>query len=114
MQTPIHRTESSPSASTPSLLTTEPGRAEHIAALLRALAHPIRIRIIAILCESEANVSELAERLGAKQAIVSQQLQILRTHRLVSVARENGFAVYRLAEQQLRQLVRCMEGCSIR
>jgi ArsR family transcriptional regulator len=95
-------------------LSRDPQRAGHVAELLRALAHPIRIRIVAILCQEEAHVSALAERLEAKQAIVSQQLQILRTHRLVAVSRENGFAKYRLAEPQLRNLVCCMESCSVR
>jgi len=96
------------------VLTGDPDRANHVAELLKALAHPIRIRIVATLCQGEAHVSALAERLQVKQAVVSQQLQILRTHRLVAVAREHGFARYRLAEPQLRQLVCCMENCSVR
>ena len=95
------------------VLARDATRADHIAELLKALAHPIRIRIIAILCRGEANVSALAEKLGSKQAIVSQQLRILRNHRLVAVSRKDGFANYRLAEPQLTNLVCCMESCSV-
>ena len=87
-------------------------RAERLSEILKAVAHPLRLRIIALLCgESEAHVNGLAERLGTPQPIVSQQLRILRARRLVQVTRENGFARYRLAEPALRDLVHCMESC---
>jgi ArsR family transcriptional regulator len=98
----------------PSTLAEDPVRAAHIAGLLKALAHPIRIRIVAILCEGEEHVGALATKLKVKQAVVSQQLQILRTHRLVAATREAGLARYRLMEPQLRNLVTCMESCSVR
>lgn len=92
-------------------ISTDPGRAAHVADVLKALAHPLRIRIVAILCEGDENVSGLAERLGAGQAIVSQQLRILRSHGLVAASRTKGFAHYRILEQNLHGLVRCMEKC---
>ncbi len=92
----------------------EPGRAAHVAEVLKAVAHPMRLRIVAILCEREENVTALAGRLGASQAIVSQQLRILRSHGLVAARREHGFARYRLTERNLRGLVRCMQDCGKR
>jgi ArsR family transcriptional regulator len=92
-------------------ISRDPGRAGHVAEVLRAVAHPLRLRIVAILCEEEANVTALAERTGASQAIVSQQLRILRSHRLVAARRDGAFARYRLVERNLRGLVRCMERC---
>jgi DNA-binding transcriptional ArsR family regulator len=86
-------------------------KASRIADVLKAVAHPLRLRIVATLCRGEENVSGLAERLGAPQSIISQQLRILRLHDLVAVTRQDGFAVYRLAEPQLRTLVNCMEHC---
>jgi ArsR family transcriptional regulator len=93
-------------------LRQDAARAEHLAEVLKAVAHPLRLRIIATLCRGEAHVSALVERLGAAQPIVSQQLRILRSHGLVAASRENGFARYRLAEPALRELVCCMERCA--
>jgi DNA-binding transcriptional ArsR family regulator len=91
------------------------GKAAHVAEVLKAVAHPLRIRIVAILCRSgEAHVNGLAEQLEVPQAIVSQQLRILRMRGLVEATRENGFAWYRLAEPSLRDLVCCMERCPSR
>jgi ArsR family transcriptional regulator len=82
-----------------------------VAEVLKAVAHPLRLRIVASLCEGETHVGALAERLGARQAIVSQQLRILRSHGLVAATRTGGYARYRLVEKNLRGLVRCMENC---
>jgi DNA-binding transcriptional ArsR family regulator len=49
----------------------------------KAVGNPVRLRIVAALCEGEENVGGLAERLDLKQAIVSQQLRILRMSGLV-------------------------------
>ena len=95
-------------------IAKDPVRADHVAEVLKAVAHPIRLRIVALLCRGEENVTALSEKLGASQAIVSQQLRILRSHGLVAASREGGFARYRLVEQHLRGLVRCMEGCGER
>jgi DNA-binding transcriptional ArsR family regulator len=92
-------------------IAESPDRAARVAEVLKAMAHPLRIRIVATLCRGEEHVNELAAKLGVAQAIVSQQLRILRLNGLVAVARENGFARYRVAEPQLHQLVCCMERC---
>ena len=92
-------------------LAEERPRAAHLADILKALAHPARLRIVAALCEGQESVIGLAERLDLKQAIVSQQLRILRMSRLVEATRENGFSLYGLAEPRLRELMRCLDGC---
>src|SRR5512138_3136351 len=94
-------------------LRSDPRRAEHIAEVLKAVAHPLRIRMVAVLCcAGEETVGNLAERVGAPQPIVSQQLRILRAQGLVAVTREGGFARYRISEPALHDLVGCMEKCS--
>ena len=86
-------------------------RAAFLADVLKALAHPARLRIVAALCEGEQSVSGLAQRLGIRPAIVSQQLRILRMSGLVAAARKGGFAVYHLAEPRLKDLVACLDRC---
>jgi ArsR family transcriptional regulator len=86
-------------------------RAAHLAEVLKAVAHPLRLRIVARLCQGEAHVTALVAALGAAQPLVSQQLRILRAQGLVAATREDGHAFYRLAEPALRELVCCMEKC---
>jgi DNA-binding transcriptional ArsR family regulator len=86
-------------------------QSEHLAGILKALAHPARLRIVAALREGPENVGALAERIGVEPAIVSQQLRILRMGGLVESERSEGFALYRLAEPRLTDLVLCLEKC---
>jgi ArsR family transcriptional regulator len=95
----------------PRRVVQDAARATEIAEILKAVAHPLRLRLVALLCEREETVGGLARALAAPQAIVSQQLRILRMHRLVAATRGQGFATYQLREPRLRELVRCVEGC---
>jgi len=88
-------------------------RAAHIADILKALSHPIRLRIISLLDAGPMHVNAMAEALECQQAVISQQLRILRMRGLVQATRVNGFANYELAEPRLRELLRCMEGCTV-
>jgi ArsR family transcriptional regulator len=94
-----------------STITDDSGFSEHLAFLLKALAHPARLRIIAALSEGSVSVGALSERLALGQAIVSQQLRILRMEGLVKSERSEGLALYSLAEPRLRSLLKCLEKC---
>ncbi len=88
-------------------------RATWSAEMIKALSHPIRLQIVALLCSASEHVSGIAKRLELKQSIVSQHLRILRMNGLVEGKRQDGFAYYSLAEAQLRELIRCLEGCRV-
>jgi ArsR family transcriptional regulator len=63
------------------------------AEFFKALAHPIRIRILDCLRDGEKGVNELSEILQIEPANVSQQLAILRVRNIV-VGRKAGSNVY--------------------
>ena len=86
-------------------------RAAEVAEVVKALGHPLRLGIVSILAKRDARVGELCEALSVRQAAISQQLRILRLHRLVAVHRSQSFANYRLAEPRLVELLGCLEGC---
>ena len=92
-------------------LVADTAKAMHLADILKALAHPVRLRIVGLLCAKDLSVTVMAEMLDVRQAILSQQLRILRMSGLVESFRSHGRASYRLGEQRLRQLVKCLEGC---
>ena len=100
-----------PTQSPGDTVAAQPMLAAAAADILKAVAHPLRLRIVAILANGDAHVGALAERLGASQPVVSQRLRILRMYGLVRDRREDGRSVYRLAKPQLRKLLACVEGC---
>lgn len=78
---------------------------------LKALGHPVRLQIVAILCETDENVGNLAHTIGASPSAISQQLSILRMRGLVSRQYNDGYAIYTLEEPRLRDLIACMSRC---
>jgi DNA-binding transcriptional ArsR family regulator len=92
-------------------IISEPEKAERLAEVLKALAHPLRLRLVATLCQDERNVQELCGLLDARQALVSQHLSVLRMVGLVAAERSGGTATYSIKEPGLRNLVKCLTGC---
>jgi DNA-binding transcriptional ArsR family regulator len=62
------------------------------AAFFRALAHPVRVRILELLVKGDRSVQELQEALGLEQPVVSQQLAVLRSNNIVW-GRKEGVSV---------------------
>ncbi len=77
------------------------------AEFFRALAHPIRIRLLEVLVDGEEwSVQELQRTLAIDQPIVSQQLARLRASGIV-VARSRGAATrYAVTDPMLKDLLR--------
>lgn len=76
------------------------------AEFFRALAHPVRIRVLEVLVAGEHNVQALQQRLGLEQPIVSQQLAKLRASGIVLARKEGTTVSYRLADPMLADLLR--------
>jgi DNA-binding transcriptional ArsR family regulator len=63
------------------------------AEFFKALAHPVRIRILDCLRDGEKSVNELSQLLRIEPANVSQQLAIMRVRNIV-IGRKSGSNVY--------------------
>lgn len=63
----------------------------------KALAHPVRLRILEILAVEESCVCHLTAVLKQRQPYVSQQLMTLRSAHLVTGRRDGVIVYYRLA-----------------
>ena len=75
------------------------------AAFFKALAHPVRIRILEELAHGERSVQEMQSALGLEQPVVSQQLSLLRANGVV-VGRKTGVSVrYSLRDQLVADLL---------
>ena len=73
-----------------------------LAELFGVLAHPDRIRILEELRGGrEVDVNGLTQALGLTHSRVSQQLAVLRAHRLVVERREGRHVFYQLADPRI-------------
>ena len=77
-------------------VVSQPEEFKRAAELLRALSHPVRLRIIELLGAGELCVKSLEEHLGVSQSSVSQHLTRLRYAGLIESERKGHLVCYRL------------------
>jgi DNA-binding transcriptional ArsR family regulator len=75
------------------------------AAFFKALAHPVRIKILEILVNGDKTVQELQDALGAEQPVVSQQLAVLRASNIVAGRKEGVSVRYALRDRLIDDLL---------
>ena len=74
--------------------------------LFKGLAHPLRIRLLELLCAAdEVPVSELVEETGLEPSHVSQHLLVLRRYSLVRSERRGSVVWYRIAHDEVTELL---------
>jgi ArsR family transcriptional regulator len=80
--------------------------ASELAAMFRMLGDPMRIRILSLLLQGEANVSSIAEDLSASPSSISHHLRNLRQMGLVTVRREGRYMYYSLNGDPLAEIMK--------
>ncbi|MBI2216294.1 MAG: helix-turn-helix transcriptional regulator [Candidatus Rokubacteria bacterium] len=71
----------------------------------KALAHPLRIRVLELLRAGEKSVQELQQALGVDQSTVSQQLAVLRRQSIVSARKEGTSVRYAVRDRRVSDLL---------
>jgi DNA-binding transcriptional ArsR family regulator len=83
-------------------------RAEEATELLKAMAHPQRLRVLCLLVEGERSVGEIHEEVSLSQSALSQHLAKLRAIDLVTTRREAQTVYYRLVEGPALAVIRTL------
>ena len=77
---------------------------------LKALAHPLRFRILEVLRDGERNVGQIEEASGIGQPALSQQLGVLRKAGLVETRKDAKLVYYSLGSDALGELAALVGG----
>lgn len=75
------------------------------AEFFKALAHPLRIRILELLRSGPMSVTQLQAATGVPTSSVSQQLAVLRGRNVVATERHGTTIIYRVADPELFDLL---------
>ena len=82
-----------------------------MAETLKALGHPLRLRLFEALAGEEKSVGQLVLDLEIPQAIASQQLRIMKQGQVVQCRRQGALMLYRLTHDGLLNLLKCLYSC---
>ena len=75
------------------------------AEFFKALAHPLRIRILELLRGGPMSVGQLQQAIGTPASSISQQLAVLRGRSILVTERRGTTVIYRVRDEALFQLL---------
>lgn len=83
---------------------------ERYAEIFKALAHPIRLKIVCgLIKKEECNVSIMVEKLGIAQPTISQHLNILKNAGIISGYRKGTQICYKVTNEATKKIIDAME-----
>ncbi|MCU7960378.1 MAG: metalloregulator ArsR/SmtB family transcription factor [gamma proteobacterium symbiont of Bathyaustriella thionipta] len=77
---------------------------------LKAMAHPLRWKILCTLGDDEMSVGEIVEKTGTSQSNISQHLEQLRNKNILVSRKEANRIYYRIRNGQLLELIGTMRN----
>jgi len=82
---------------------------------VKAIAHPLRLKILCILGDQEVSVQDIVEQVGTSQSNISQHLSILRDKGVLATRKDANRVYYRIGDLRTLKLVGMMRDvfCSI-
>jgi ArsR family transcriptional regulator len=84
---------------------------EHIetaARALKAISHPLRLKILCVVGDQEVCVQDIVEAVGTSQSNISQHLAILRDKGVLNTRKDANRVYYRIADARTLQLIALM------
>ncbi len=77
---------------------------------LKAMSHPLRLKILCTLGEQEVSVQDIVENVGTSQSNISQHLAILRDKDILSTRKDANRVYYKIGDPRLLQLISMMRA----
>ncbi len=81
---------------------------ERAAFALKAMSHPLRLKILCAVGESELSVQSIVDCVGTTQSNVSQHLARLRDKEILASRRDANRIYYRVKDERTLRLVEMM------
>lgn len=83
---------------------------ERYAEIFKALAHPIRLKIVCgLMRKDECNVSIMVEKLEIAQPTVSQHLNILKNADIITGYKKGTQVCYKLTDENTKKIIEAIE-----
>jgi|SaaInl8_120m_RNA_FD_contig_51_1149885_length_730_multi_13_in_0_out_0_1 DNA-binding transcriptional ArsR family regulator len=89
-------------------LLSEDGDIERASRSLKAMSHPLRLKILCTLNDKEVSVQEIVEQVGTSQSNISQHLAILRDKGILASRKDANRVFYRVGDSRTLRLISMM------
>ena len=72
---------------------------------MKAIAHPLRLKILCVLGDQEVSVQDIVDRVGTSQSNISQHLAILRDKGVLETRKDANRVFYRVGDLRTLKLL---------
>jgi DNA-binding transcriptional ArsR family regulator len=90
-------------------LITEDDDIAQAAHCLKAMSHPLRLKILCTLGNNRVSVQEIVEQVGTTQSNISQHLGILRDKGILACKKDANRVYYYVDDARTLQLIKLMK-----
>jgi len=77
---------------------------------LKAMSHPLRLKILCVLGNNSMSVQDIVEQVGTSQSNISQHLAILRDKGILDFEKEANRVFYFIDDERVIHLIQMMRG----
>ena len=84
------------------------GKSENIreaSEAMKAIAHPLRLKILCLVGSQELSVLEILDAVGTTQSNISQHLAVLRDHGILEARKDANKVFYRVGDPRILKMV---------
>lgn len=75
---------------------------------LKAMAHPLRLKILCLVGQNELMVQDIVEAVGTSQSNISQHLAVMRERGLIASRKEANKVFYRIDDPRILKMIAMM------
>lgn len=83
---------------------------ERAARCLKAMSHPLRLKILCVLGSHSISVQDIVEQVGTSQSNISQHLAILRDKGILDYKKEANRVYYFIDDERVIHLIQMMRS----
>lgn len=76
---------------------------------LKAISHPLRLKILCVLGNQEVNVQDIVDSVGTSQSNISQHLAILRDKGILTSRKDANRVYYKVGDYRTLRLISMMQ-----
>ena len=76
---------------------------------LKAMSHPLRLKILCVLGDREVSVQDIVDNVGTSQSNISQHLAILRDKGILASRKDANRVYYRVGDERTLRLISMMQ-----
>ena len=90
------------------ILMTRDDEIDRASRSLKAMSHPLRLKILCTLGDREVSVQDIVDRVGTSQSNISQHLAILRDKGILAARKDANRVFYRVGDSRTLALIGMM------